>query len=385
MVSESSMILLSFEGRGKKLDSAEDAQEFFEAIVTSGEIEVLQLNGNTVGVDAAYVLKNALTKKSSLKRLIWHDIFTGRSREELPPSLQAMNEGVMQSGAQLVEINLSDNAFGPAGVEGIKDILADRSCFTLKELRLNNNGLGTFGAEALANALIEGHTNSLQNADEPMHLEIFIAGRNRLENPGCTNMAKVFDMMRSLVQIEIPQNGIQAPGISALAESLQYNTKLKILNLNDNIVTEKGAIPLIEGLKNLRNLEVINLGDCIIRNEGALKVAQVAEHSWPVLKTLVLSYCEIEASGGVALASSLKNKGCLELLDLNGNCFGNQGIDEIRQTFFQPGQHNESVLGSFEDDQGEPEYDEVYANDNESQDKFITDENTLKRFLDCPK
>ena len=79
-------------------------------------------------------------------------------------------EGVMESGAKLEEINLSDNAFGPAGMEGIKDILASSNCFTLKELRLNNNGLGTFGVAALSKCLIDGYNNSIQvSRNENIH------------------------------------------------------------------------------------------------------------------------------------------------------------------------------------------------------------------------
>lgn len=54
---------------------------------------------------------------------------------------------MIQANAQLVELDLSDNAFGPNGVEGIIDLLKSKTCYTLKELRLNNNGLGTTGGK----------------------------------------------------------------------------------------------------------------------------------------------------------------------------------------------------------------------------------------------
>jgi hypothetical protein len=44
----------------------------------------------------------------------------------------------MTSGAGLVELDLSDNAFGPLGVEGLVELLKSSSCYTLQELRLNN-------------------------------------------------------------------------------------------------------------------------------------------------------------------------------------------------------------------------------------------------------
>ena len=53
----------------------------------------------------------------------------------------------MAAGANLVELDLSDNAFGPIGVEGISDLLQSPSCYSLQELRLNNNGLGPNGGK----------------------------------------------------------------------------------------------------------------------------------------------------------------------------------------------------------------------------------------------
>ena len=47
----------------------------------------------------------------------------------------------------MVELDLSDNAFGPNGMEGLVDFLKSESCYSLKELRLNNNGLGITGGK----------------------------------------------------------------------------------------------------------------------------------------------------------------------------------------------------------------------------------------------
>lgn len=51
------------------------------------------------------------------------------------------------AGARLVELDLSDNAFGPIGMEGLATLLRSPSCYTLQELLLNNNGLGIAGAK----------------------------------------------------------------------------------------------------------------------------------------------------------------------------------------------------------------------------------------------
>ena len=53
----------------------------------------------------------------------------------------------MQSGAQLVELDLSDNAFGPNGLVGVVELLKSSACFGLKIIRFNNNGLGIGGGK----------------------------------------------------------------------------------------------------------------------------------------------------------------------------------------------------------------------------------------------
>lgn len=53
----------------------------------------------------------------------------------------------MKAGAGLVVLDLSDNAFGPNGIVGLVALLKSASCYTLQELRLNNNGLGITGGK----------------------------------------------------------------------------------------------------------------------------------------------------------------------------------------------------------------------------------------------
>ena len=55
--------------------------------------------------------------------------------------------GLMTAEARLVELDLSDNAFGPNGMSGVTEFLRSSSCYSLRELRLNNNGLGIQGGK----------------------------------------------------------------------------------------------------------------------------------------------------------------------------------------------------------------------------------------------
>lgn len=53
--------------------------------------------------------------------------------------------GLILAQAHLAELDLSDNALGPVGMEGLVAFLKSPVCFSLKTLRLNNNGLGIYG------------------------------------------------------------------------------------------------------------------------------------------------------------------------------------------------------------------------------------------------
>ena len=54
---------------------------------------------------------------------------------------------MMSARAQLVELDLSDNAFGPAGIQAIFQLLTSPVCFSLRVLKLNNTGMGVGGGE----------------------------------------------------------------------------------------------------------------------------------------------------------------------------------------------------------------------------------------------
>lgn len=59
----------------------------------------------------------------------------------------------------------------------------------------------------------------------------------------------MYQLMGSLEEVHMPQNGINHPGVTALASAMQKNPGLRILNLNDNTFTEKGAVAMAQVLR----------------------------------------------------------------------------------------------------------------------------------------
>jgi Ran GTPase-activating protein 1 len=231
---------------------------------------VLRLEGNTISPEAAQELANELELHPELKRFIANDIFTGRLKDEIPLALRSMCGSLNKSGSNLVEINMSDNAFGPIGLTALTDFFESDCCFSLKEIRMHNNGLGPQGAQKFANSLEKCYHNSQGR----FALQTFVCGRNRLENEGCKAISNVLKLMGTLQEIQLPQNGIRPNGIEFIAEACGANPDLKIISLNDNTFRRIGGEWMAKALCEAKNLEYVNFGDCLLRNKGSLAIVK---------------------------------------------------------------------------------------------------------------
>ncbi|XP_030631340.1 ran GTPase-activating protein 1b [Chanos chanos] len=356
---------LSYKGRGLKLDSAQSVEGIVRELEEFQGLRALRLEGNTLGVEAARAIAKALEGKRELQRCNWSDMFTGRLRSEIPPALRLLGDALITSGARLTELDLSDNAFGPDGVQGIETLLRSPTCHTLQALRLNNCGMGSGGGVILASALTECYKQS-SAAGAPLRLKVFIAGRNRLENDGAAALARAFQLIGSLEEVHMPQNGINHPGIVALASAMQRNPNLRILNLNDNTFTKRGAVAMAQALRHLQKVQVVNFGDCLVRSEGAVAMAAALREGLPVLKELNLSFGEISEAAALVVAQAVKNKAQLEKLDLNGNCLGDDGCEALREAMEK--MNIADLLGSLSDDEGEPDDDDDDGDDDDDDD-----------------
>ena len=359
---------LSFADQGLKLNTKEDAKPVAEKIEKFADMKELTFSGNTVGIDAASVLGKALEKHPEFERAYWKDMFTGRMKTEIPPALIHLGAGIMAANARLVELDLSDNAFGPIGVDGLKELLKSPSCFTLRELRLNNTGCGVTGGKALAKLLKECYEAS-KRAGSPLALRVFVLGRSRQENDGATALAEVFKLMGSLEEVVMPQNGIYHEGIAALTDAFAANPNLRILNMNDNTFTPMGARCLADVLPKLQKLRVLNLGDCLLKTEGAQVIADALKTGHADLEELYLDSNEIRVEAGLAIAEAVANKGKLETLTIHANHFGEEGRDQVMNKLAAVGKDNLLGEDPFEDDEEPDSEDEDEGNEEEEEDE----------------
>lgn len=243
------------------------------------EIKHIQLSSNSIGLEVAKALANKISLLKKLNHADFHDIFVSRLKDELPSSLRYLIESIQDK--NILILNLSDNAFGPSGVAAFDFYL--RSTTTLKELYIENCGLGPEGGESVAKAL-ESNSNLL--------LERIRVGRNRLENKGATAFGNYFASTNSLVEVQAFQNGIKDQGISSFLRGLISNKSLKILKVNDNLITD-AVDALIELISSLPILEVLDISDSNLGSEKALRIFKVLAKS-STIKEIYCNYNDIE-------------------------------------------------------------------------------------------
>ncbi|VDK46484.1 unnamed protein product, partial [Cylicostephanus goldi] len=337
--------VVSFLDKQLKLDTAQDAEPVARQIEEQKRMRVLELRGNTLGIESGKRIAEALKKHPELERCLWSDMFTGRLKNEIPPILKCLCSAMMSVNCHITELDLSDNAFGPIGAEGIQEFLVSPAAYSLEVLKLNNNGLGA-GGKVIAQCLSQCHDSSVK-AGRPLKLRTFIAGRNRLEVPGATALSSAFAKIGTLEEIAVPQNGITAMGIGALASCFRSNPNLKVINLNDNTATQMGSEVIAKSLSALKNLEVLNLGDCLCRDQGCHAIVDaLSPMVHKNLKMLDISGAELSGAAAKQIIEKWRKFGSGAQLIISANNFGSM-FPEIKK---MAGAN--IIVGDEDDDQG---------------------------------
>lgn len=361
-------VLDEFSLAGKKLhlSSAEDVQEHVKLLNNVVGVSTVLLSGNTFGVAASKALASALELHQQIRTVNLSDCFTGRLKEEVPPALEAFGT-MLRSRPVLVRLDLSDNAFGPSGAKAVSTFLPH--CLFLKELCLNNNGLGVDGGKLIASALVDLKTN-LQ--DKPSNLRLLTIGRNRLENGSAEALAQAFEAHAdSLESIAMYQNGIRPEGIIKLAQSLAKCTRLRYVDLQDNTFTDSASRVFAAAIPNWTLLETLNIGDCLLGAEGSRAIIDnLCQGEKPIaasIKSLNMQYGEMSELCAQCLADNLEKFASLQQLVLNGNSFSATGRAGLAILTKLKAVGKEGLVDEWDDMEVESEEEEEAESEEESE------------------
>ncbi|KAN0060458.1 Ran GAP Rna1 [Thecaphora frezii] len=307
----------SLVGQNLKLDSKTDIQPHLDAIAAIKDLEEIHLGGNTLGVEACQALAEVLRTKKTLKVADFADIFTGRLITEIPDALRALCDA-LQDNENLVELNLSDNAFGGRSAEPMVNFLKHNHHFSV--LKLNNNGLGVTGGTIVAEALIAAAVE-LKSKGLSSNLRTVVCGRNRLENGSAPVWAKAFAAHGGLVEVRMFQNGIRMEGIEAISQGLASCPNLEVLDLQDNTATVRGSRAIAACLPKWPKLKTLNLSDCLLKPKGgALVFGALAKGGNTELETIQVQYCDLDRKALDTLGGAIEvHLQKLTKLEINGN------------------------------------------------------------------
>lgn len=322
------------------------------------------------------------------------DIFTGRLIDEIPTAIGALADALIHT-TTLVEIDLSDNAFGPRCAPSLVPFLTQNTHFSI--LKLSNNGLGPEGSVIIAEALeggaktarrhavgamsarMMGSTNPLDNTTAPRtspggfksNLRVFHCGRNRLQKESMAAWGKTFAAHGGLREVRLYQNGIFEPGFPELIAGLSSCPDLRCLDLQDNTISEQGSAAIARALPSWPNLETLNLSECYLTSRGASAIfSTLKKGTSPNLVTLQLQFSEIDEKALMVLAEAIyEHQPWLTSLSINGNIAHPEGkaIREIMDALKEHG--NEDALDEL-DEMEEPEE----ADEREEESERLVDE-----------
>ncbi|CAG9330595.1 unnamed protein product [Blepharisma stoltei] len=311
---------------GKRIDSYEEIKSVYTELLEHKDIVTeITLSQNSYGVEACNAISEAIQQCVNLQVANLSDLFVGRQREEVTVSMRALGTALLNC-KSLEVLDVSDNAFGPDGVRAFSELLEKAA--SLKELHVNNDGLGPESAAIIAESL---------RRCENLKLEVFSAGRDRLENPGISVLAEAFSAMGSLRKISVPQNGIKAAGMVALFGALSNNPNMQVIEINDNNLKDEAAYTaLAQCLESLNYISVLNIGDCLLGDAGARKIITALKSSNPHLRQLYLNYDELENPAIIdELVELLQMRPELELVEIKGNEFPSKAKKRLADFDFE--------------------------------------------------
>jgi Ran GTPase-activating protein (RanGAP) involved in mRNA processing and transport len=134
-----------------------------------------------------------------------------------------------------------------------------------------------------------------------------------LASPHLKNLFRLY-LTNTLISDEACSTLAQAPALKSLQE----------LRLSSNHISAKGLRTLLSS-PNVKHLEALQLDDSSIGDEGA---EVIASSSLPMLRSLSLTWCQLNAPGALALGRGAWAKHLLQL-SLNHNTLADSGVESF--------------------------------------------------------
>jgi Ran GTPase-activating protein 1 len=330
---------------GRSEAEALEVMTIFSSVLQGCELRSLNLSDNALGEKGVRAFGSLLKSQKTLEELYFMNngisVEAARAICELLPSVE-----------RLRVLHFHNNMTGDDGAEALSGLV--RNCTALEDFRCSSTRVGAEGGIALVGAL--GAGNRLKKLDL----------RDNMFGKKCgVALSRALSGHLGLTEAYLSYLGFQDKGTIALANSLKEGApSLKVLEIAGNDVTVKAAPALAECLGLKRMLTKLVLSENELKDEGSVVICGALVEGHEHLKELDLSSNFISGVGAKAAAESVINKPDFDLLNIDGNCISEEGIDAVKDVL-RRGVKGVTVLGSLEDNNAEGEGDDYEDEDND--------------------
>lgn len=200
--------------------------------------------------------------------------------------------------------------------------------------------------------------SALMKCDE-MHLVEFYGSRSRLEEEGLSSLGEVFSKQKSIVRLNVSQNGSKK-GLKPLLNAMcDCSETLEFIVIEDNKSINRAIPELVKCLKTCKNLKHLSISDLNMRKKFFPEVTEAlleSLNSDSKLETLIWNY-DLSASNSTAktfLTDLGKSKSAhLKKVSMTGVFQSQVNRHEVRDLFTDRGINLELFKPNFTDDESE--------------------------------
>lgn len=231
-------------------------------------------------------------------------------------------------------LDLCKQVVGPDWIETLMNSLVNNT--QIEHFLLGNNIIGTVGAKAISNFLLNEH--------KPKIKTWYIAG-NSINEEGIKLICEGLENDKDCVNLWLKRNPLKPEGIKYISKMLKKNNYIKILDLHNTAVFDEGLKYLVEGLKENRVLRQLYLDANGITEIGINYLVEYFEYlinnNLEGISSLWLDMNKIEDAGIIKLVEVLKNYKYLKRLILGSVGLSEKSINSIVESFSN---HNNLIV-----------------------------------------
>jgi Ran GTPase-activating protein 1 len=304
-------VLFSLSGSRENID-ADKARAFVHSFPSS-EATKIQLSNKSFNIEAATIIGEKIKTLTGVTVADISDIIAGKAEEEAVQVLKCFSDSM--SGFPLTEVNVSENALGPRGIQACETILTLK---TLNTLHFCNNGISAEACAQIESLLLGRGT--------PPPIVSFQYHNNMSGDGGGESVSRIISQCPLLKDIRFSSCRSKNKGCKAFVQSLLIFDELEKILFSDVSAGLEAAEILASVIRKQKRLRYLNLRDAGLTEEGVKAVLDALRDTELPLEYLDLSGNDITSDLAESIASMLSSQKQLVDLYLDDNEIGSAGL-----------------------------------------------------------